>query len=358
MNIFFDIGHPGHVHYFKNTINNLRANGHSILITARNRDVIFELLEKSNLPYFNRGGGRNSKTGKLIYMLYANIKLLFWSFNFKPDLFVSFSSPYAAQIAKIINKPHIALNDTEHTDKIHQKFTYPFSSIIITPKSYSTNLGRKHIKFDNIIEGLYLHTNYFTPNVNIYKDLGLKENEKFVLLRFVSWQAHHDYGQSGLNEQTISQLIKTLEKKHKVFISSELSLPEELDKYKLKVSPEKMHDVLYYASIFIGESGTMTSESAYLGTPAVYINSLPLMCYLRLEQDYGILKHFTSSIGVLDYVNNLLQDSMLKQKTIRRALKMKEEFIDPTAFLTWFIEEYPRSIQIMKENPDYQNRFK
>jgi hypothetical protein len=37
---------------------------------------------------------------------------------------------------------------------------------------------------------------------------------------------------------------------------------------------------------------------------------------------------------------------------------MKERFIDPTAFLTWFIEKYPESSKIMKENPDYQFNFK
>lgn len=32
--------------------------------------------------------------------------------------------------------------------------------------------------------------------------------------------------------------------------------------------------------------------------------------------------------------------------------------IDYVAFLTWFIENYPESQKIMKENPDYQWRFK
>ena len=32
--------------------------------------------------------------------------------------------------------------------------------------------------------------------------------------------------------------------------------------------------------------------------------------------------------------------------------------IDITAFLVWFVENYPVSAKIMKENPDYQNRFK
>ena len=32
--------------------------------------------------------------------------------------------------------------------------------------------------------------------------------------------------------------------------------------------------------------------------------------------------------------------------------------IDVTAFMVWFIENYPTTVKIMKENPDYQNNIK
>jgi predicted glycosyltransferase len=358
MKILIDIGHPGHVHYFRNLIRNLQKGNNEIIVTARERGVVFSLLEFYKIKYFNRGKGNNSVIGKLSYMFFADWKLLMLSLRKKPDLFLSFSSPYAAQVANIMGKPHIAINDTEHTDKTHAKFTYPFSSVLLTPKSYQNDLGSKQIRFNNVVEGLYLHTNYYKPNPTVLNDIGVKKDEKFVLLRFVSWHAHHDYGQSGLDISAIRILIELLENKYKVFISSELPLSEEFQKYKLQISPEQMHDVLYYASLFIGESGTMASESAFLGTPAVYINSLPLMCYLKLEQEAGILKHFPSSLGVVEYVEQIIQDDELKEKAIKNATKMKERFIDPTAFLTWFIENYPESSKIMKENPDYQYTFK
>ena len=59
-----------------------------------------------------------------------------------------------------------------------------------------------------MIEGLYLHENYFTPDHNIYKELKLNEEEEFVLIRFVSWNAHHDFGQSGLDLEKFKQSMK------------------------------------------------------------------------------------------------------------------------------------------------------
>jgi hypothetical protein len=37
---------------------------------------------------------------------------------------------------------------------------------------------------------------------------------------------------------------------------------------------------------------------------------------------------------------------------------MLKEKIDVTAFLVWFIENYPESVRIMREDPDYQEKFK
>lgn len=48
----------------------------------------------------------------------------------------------------------------------------------------------------------------------------------------------------------------------------------------------------------------------------------------------------------------------LKEEWQRRRQKMLSEKIDVTAFMVWFIENYPDSVKVMKENPDYQYNFK
>lgn len=357
MNILIDIGHPAHVHYFKNAVKQWKKNGHMVIITARDKIIIKELLDNLKFPYINRGKGKNSKLGKLFYMILADIQLIGISLKYKPDIYLSFSSPYAAQVAYSLGKTHIAMNDTEHTDKMHSIFSYPFSTSIITPASYQNYLGLKQVRFNNIVDGFYLHDNYFKMDPNIKKDLALKENEEYIILRFVSWNAHHDYGQSGLDLNTKRELINVLKKKYTIFISSEEELLEEFKSYEIDILPHKMHDVLAGATMFIGESGSMASESAFLGTASVYINSLPLMCYLKLEQEEGLIKHFNSSEGVVEYVKKLLEEPNLKVNSKERSENMKKNFIDPTKFLVWFIEEYPKSIQIMNENPEFQNKF-
>lgn len=345
MTILFDIGHPGHVHYFKKSILELKKNNHQVIVTARERDIIFYLLDYYKIPYINRGKGSNSKIGKLLYMLKADFFMIRKLIFRKPDLFISFSSPYAAQAAYILRRPHIAVNDTEHTDEIHSKFTYKFSKWIITPKSYQNNLGKKHVRFNNIMEGIYLDKKVFKPKIEVLNELNIDENTPYVFIRFVSWNAHHDFGQSGLTLETKRKLVNLLSKKYKIFISSEDELPDEFSKYKLDVKPENIHSVLYNSSLFVGESGTMASESAYLGVHTVYINSLPLMCYLKLEQEYGILKHFKSSDGVLDYIAKVIVDKNLESANRQKADKMKNTFSEVTSYFTSFIENYPPNIK-------------
>lgn len=358
MKIVIDIGHPGHVHYFKNVIWILKSKGHEILIMARDREFIFDLLKKYELPYVNRGEGSNSFIGKFSYMLKGNYKIYKAAKKFNPDLFLSFSSPYAAQVSSFMGKPHIALNDTEHEDRLYSIFTYPFSSVILTPESFLSSLGKKQIRFDNLIEGLYLQNKYFRPSKNIYNDLGIDKDMPFVLFRFVSWNAHHDFGQSGLDLKTKLALIDKLKNNFKIFISSEKELPEDLIKYKLPTSPEKIHDVIYYAKLFIGESSTMASESALLGTPAVFINSLPLMCNIKIGQDIGLIKQFKSNKGVIEYVEELIKNPELKKEAQIKSNEMQKGFINATDFLVWFVENFPESKDIMTKNPSFQYKFK
>ena len=47
-----------------------------------------------------------------------------------------------------------------------------------------------------------------------------------------------------------------------------------------------------------------------------------------------------------------------KEEWQNRRQKMLSEKIDYAKFLTWFIENYPESREIMRKNPEYQNRFK
>ncbi len=120
-----------------------------------------------------------------------------------------------------------------------------------------------------------------------------------------------------------------------------------------------MHDVLCSASLFIGESATMASESVVLGTPAIYIDEVG-RGYTDEEDREGLLYMFRPDqqddaiAKAIEVVSSAFDVSAWKNKWER----WMDTKIDPTAFLCWFIENYPESERTMRTNPDYQFRFR
>jgi len=357
MKILIDINHPAHVHYFRYFIEKMTVKGHEIVITARDKEITFELLDTYGIEYYSRGKGCKTLLGKLLNIPIADYKIFVAARKFNPDIFISFASTYAAHVSKILRKPHIAFDDTEHA--IWEFLMYsPFSDVLLTPKYFTKELGNKQIRFDSLMELLYLHHRYFLPNINVFKDLGLKENEEYAILRFVSWEASHDIGQHGLSVENKIQIVNRLiEHNVKVFISSESELPVELEKYHFNIPSNKFHNALYYAMIYIGEGGTTASEAAILGTPVIYVNTLE-MGYIEAEKKAGLILQ-TCDISKID---SKIKKICLNKETRRVFLDKRNNFledkIDLTAFLVWFIENFPQSYKIMKENPEYQYKFK
>jgi predicted glycosyltransferase len=272
MKIIVDIGHPAHVHYFKNFIKIMNSRGHNFLITARDKEITYYLLDALKINYFKRGKGRTSILGKIFYIIEGDYKIYKLAKKFGPDISINFSSPYAAHVSKILRIPCINFTDTEHA-KYQHLMSVPFTDVIITPRSYRKKFGKKQIYFNGTMDLLYLHPKYFQPDIRILSELGISPGEKFIIIRFVAWKASHDVGEIGINYKDKIKLIKELSKYYKIFISSEYDLPHELLKYKLNMRYEEVHNILYYASLYIGESTSMATEAATLGTPAICVNS-------------------------------------------------------------------------------------
>ncbi|GAA4400208.1 DUF354 domain-containing protein [Nibrella viscosa] len=358
--ILLDIGHPGHVHYFRNAIRMLEQRGHQVTVVARDKEVTFSLLKSYGIPYTSRGTGSKGLLSKLLYTLKGDYHLLQVARTFRPDLFLSFGSPYAAQVSWLMGKPHIAFDDTEHA-RLGQLMYRPFTRTVVTPQAYRQEVGPRQVRFDSFIELCHLAPAYFQPDPGVLTDLGLTPADPFILLRFVSWDANHDVGHQGLTFTQKLQLVDQLKAYGRIFISSEGKLPAELELYRLRLAPEKLHHLLAYASLYIGEGSTTASECALLGVPNILVNSLLAPAtrpgvHTELER-YGVQALFVSFEGVLEKAVALLREDARTEWQERRR-RLLDEKIDVTAFMVWLVENYPASLHVINENPSYQYRFK
>jgi len=229
-------------------------------------------------------------------------------------------------------------------------------STICTPSCYRDDLGPKQVRYNGYHELAYLHPNRFTPNPAVLNELGLTEDDRFIIVRFVSWEASHDVGQHGIRDKV--GLVKALEQYGRVLITSEGALPPELQPYQIRVSPEKLHDLLYYATLYVGEGGTTASEAAMVGTHAIHISTTAKYCgaFSKLK-DYQILWTTETDEKVKIIVNELFQNEHLRQIGKEKRKKIINESIDVTAFMVWLVENYPSSAYETMTNPNINMMF-
>ncbi len=360
MKIIIDAGHPADFHLLRNFASKFLEKGHKILFTCREKECVIELLDSYGFPYKSFGINYSSIAKKMWGLLKYDIMMIMTSIKFKPDIFLSHSSMYAAQAAFILGKPHIAFEDTFNFEQI--RLYEPFSKVVLTSDYDHPLKKEKVIKYAGYHELAYLHRNNFKPDRSVLKELDLAENEKYTVIRFVSWNATHDRGHSGISFENKIKAVKEFGKKAKVFISSEGELPDELKKYQLRTAPHEMHNILAFASMLFGESATMAAECAMLGVPSIYLDDTGRYYTRDLEKKYGLIFNYTETQEdqkkAIDKGIEILNTPNILEEWQRRRNIMLSEKIDVTAFLVWFVENYPESVKVMRQNPDYQLRFR
>ncbi len=206
-----------------------------------------------------------------------------------------------------------------------------------------------------------LSPNRFQPDPSVLKELGLKMGDPYFIMRFNVFKAHHDVGIKGLSLEQKLTLIEMLKPHGKVFVTTERNIEPELKPYQMLVSPEKAHSLMAFAKIFLGDSQTMTSEAAVLGIPSLRCNSFAgRISYLEEEEKkYGLTYAFLPDdfARLTNKLQELLSINNLKEEWQKRRLKMLADKIDVTAFWLWFIEDYPKSISLIKDTPQFWQQF-
>lgn len=344
MRILIDIGHPGHVHFFKHIIWKLEKRGHDILICARAKDLTIPLLEHYGFPYTRLSQMGKGLRGLAIEFLYRETRLLKIIRRFNPDLVTAIGGLFIAPACKLLNKPSIVFTDSEPVP-LDKLLTYPFASLIYTPTSFLYNLGKHHRRYNGLHELAYLHPDYFRPDPAVLADLGVSENEPFIILRFVAWKATHDLGQQGFSLSFKEKLVRRLSTFARVFISSETPLPASLESFRIDLAPQKIHDALHYAALFMGDGATMATEAAILGTPAIRSSSMALNMgnFVDLMKRYQLVYSYYEAQEALAMATQLLRANNTKQAWIKKRDRLLAETIDVTKLVVDILEYYPIS---------------
>jgi len=365
MRILIDIGHPAHVHLYRNFIRVLSGRGVEFTITARDKDVTLSLLRAYDIPFIPVGALRKGKTKVFREWLKRDIEIYKIARGFKPTYLMGLLNPAIAHSAFLLKRPAIIFNDSEPEAirfPIADWITTPFVNTIIVPDSIRHSYGAKEVRVSSYKELAYLHPNQFKPDFKILSDAGISKGEEFVLIRFVAWRAYHDIKEGGFSMEQKLKLIEELSQYATVFISSESPLPPELEKYRIPIPPHHIHHFLYYAKLLVCDSQTMTTEAGVLGTPAIrsnsFVGSRDMGNFIELEKKYGLIYNIKKPEDAIKKAVELVKQPGLKKRWAKKREMLLKDKIDLTSFMIWFIENYPDSVEEFKQNPEIQYRFR
>ena len=363
MKILFQLNHPAHYHLLKNSIMNLKLKGHEVHILARGKDVLKDLLVGECYTMISTRKGINIPD-KIRKMGDAKKEILNFVIEYKPDIVVGTGTfSYITQKLKI---PTIFLAEDDANLNLPiflgALMCYPSFSEILTPAVCDNSIwNSKSIKYNSYHELAYLHPNHFTPDAKVVEKY-FSSSKPYFIIRFAKLNAYHDIGIKGINTEIAQKLIDILKPHADIYITSERELEPQFEQYRIKINPLDMHHVMAFAQLYIGDSQTMAAEAGVLGVPFVRFNDfVGRIGYLKELEDvynlgYGIKTNEVEKL--YKTVSDLISMPDRSEVFAIRRKKMLSEKIDYAQFLTWFIENYPQSAQTMRENPDYQYRFR
>ena len=342
MTILVDIVHPADVHFFRLAIRKWERRGHQVVVTARDKEMTIELLKSYKLNFECISYQGKGLYGLAKELVVRDFRLYCIARRIKPDVLIGFAGISVAHVAWLLGKPSIVFYDTEFA-RLSNMLTYPLATVVCTPACYDGNIGTKQIRFPGYKELAYLHPHRFTPDPLVVQEAGVDHRRRFFIMRFVGWGAAHDVGEKGLSLPNKIRFVKELSKHGQVLISSEGKLPETLRPYQLSIDVEKIHHVMAFASLYVGESATMASESAVLGVPAIFIATTGRGYTTDQQEKFGLLFNFSDKEQdrAFEKMKELLARPLVKEEWMQRRERMLSETIDVTKWIVDFIESYP-----------------
>lgn len=353
MNIGLFLGHPAHFHMLKNTARQLKSDGHKVFFVIKKKDILENLLQDAGYEYTMIREGR----GGSVWGLAKSVLGMEWHMcqflrTNKIDVLVGSTLSFASRM--LMRVPTIVMGEDDAAIvPRYAKMVYPWATRIISPISCNNSKWEpKTIHYPGFQKLAYLHPNVFTPSAEVVRRAGINPDSPYFILRFAKLNAHHDKGVSGINTEIAQHLIDILSPHGRVYITAERELEPQFEQYRLAINPLDIHHVMAFATLYIGDSQSMAVEAAMLGTPSVrfndFVGAKKIGVMEELEHNYqltyGISSHEPEKLyAKVEELLAMAEGDQLKEQFHARRQKMLADKIDVTAFLTWFIENYPES---------------
>ncbi|WP_458205183.1 DUF354 domain-containing protein [Haladaptatus sp. NG-SE-30] len=346
MHVIVTIQHPAHVHFYRHIIAALEERGHDVHVFARDKDIALDLLDRYGIEHTVLAGKADSLAGLARVQATYEARLLREALRIRPDVMTAIGGVAVSHVAPLVGAQSVVWIDNEGAQS--HRITTPLAHVVCTPRRFRDDYGENHVRYDGYHELAYLHPERFTPNPDGLRKHGVQPNERYFLVRFRQWSALHDVGENGFSREAKRDLVSFLDDHGEVYVTSESPLPAEFAEYQLPVPPHLVHDLLAFADLYVGDSATMATEAAVLGTPAVraqsFAGSDDMTNFLELAE-YGLLYSTADDREAVRKAKSLVH-SADRETFQRRRERLLTDKIDVAGYATELLVRAGRNQEV------------
>jgi predicted glycosyltransferase len=317
-NIWIDLDNSPHVPFFVPIIEELKARGYTVILTARDCSQTCGLADRYKLKYerIGRHFGKR-KIFKIIGLLFRVVQLVPFLLKERPGIALSHGSRTQILASKFFGIQSILIADYEHANRT----IHPDWLIVPDVVYHNAFLGQDQVlTYSGIKEDVYAPN--FKPDAAILDELGLSESDLVITIRPPATDAHYHNPKS---DELFTATIEHLRQQQNVRLvilprnakqaASIGKLWPDLIKTRTIIIPDHVIDgleLIWYSDFVISGGGTMNREAAALGIPV----------YSIFRGKIGAVDSYLARLGRLTLIESV-EDLRSKIKPIRR-LKGKE----------------------------------
>jgi predicted glycosyltransferase len=273
--VWIDLSNSPHPILFEPIVDELRAAGNEVVLTARDHAQTVALAAE-RWPEVRVIGARSPKGRSRKARAVAARAAELWRFGRgeRIDVAVSHNSYAQAVAARALRIPCVTAMDYEYQPANHIAFR--FADRVVVPEDFPDRMlrlsgarARKVWRYSGFKEEVYLHR--FKPDPSVLDELGLERGEPFFVGRpSPAGAAYHQF-ENPRFDAALAQVLGR-EDARVVLLPRR---PEDVRAYdgvppERRIVPERAVDtrsLLHYARALLGAGGTMNREAALLGTP-------------------------------------------------------------------------------------------
>ena len=330
--IWIDLDNTPHVPFFEPILDELRARGFPLVVTARDAFQVCDLADKKGIQYqkIGRHHGKNRllKAGGLIYRAAQLAPLVMRE---KPALSVSHGSRSQILLSNSLGIPSVLIEDYEYSQfPPMMRPSWVMAPTVIPDSALGCKDGHI-VKYPGIKEDVYawrLH-----PNPEALLQLGLSETDLVVTVRPPATEAHyHNPEGEKLFEafmhracETPSVRVVLLPRNKKQVDSIRGQWPAWFKDERTVIPKAAIDglDLIWHSDLVVSGGGTMNREAAALGVPV----------YSIFRGTIGAVDRQLAAQGRLVLVESI-QDVHQKIKLVRRTRKTVAEITSKDTLLT------------------------